>query len=161
MRALWGQRGMTLLELLVAAAVGAVLTTGAAAAIYQSGKLARWGGDELRAWHDIRSGVYWMGRDIPMAETTDLVDGAGPVSSLSLTWTEHSEAGDIPHTSSYYLVGSELKRDYDGSVITVARHIQSLGFSLSQRLITVSLSSSPGEPAAAENMTYMIYLRPD
>lgn len=159
MRALWGQRGMTLLELVVAAGAAALLTTGAAAAIYQSTKFARYGGADLRAWHDIQCAVHWMGRDIPMAETTDLVEGAGPVSSMSLGWTERPPAGDIPHTASYYLAGSELKRDYDGSVITVARHIESLEFSLAQRLITIRLRSSPGE--AAEEMTCMAYLRPD
>lgn len=159
MRALWGQRGMTLLELVVAAAVAGVLTTGATAAIYQLSKFTRYGGDDLRAWHDIQCAAHWMGRDIPMAETTDLVDGAGPVSSMSLGWTERSATGDIPHTASYYLVGNELKRDYDGSVITVARHIESLEFSLAQRLITITLRSAPGQ--AAEEMTCMAYLRPD
>ena len=161
MRAVYRQRGMTLLELVIAAAIGAVLATGAAAAIYQFEELARYGSDGLRAWHDIRCALYWMGHDLQMAETTDLVDGAGPVSSMSLSWTEHSPAGDISHTTSYYLVGSELRRDYDGSVITVAWHVESLGLALAQRLVTVSLRSSPGEIAAAEEMTCVVYPRPD
>jgi len=163
MRKLWGQRGFTAIEMLAGLAIGGLLIAGAVMAIFQLDTVSRQGSDELEAWHDIRVAGQWMGREILMAETITLVDGAAPVSSMSLTWKEYTGLDDgqdyIPHTISYSLVGTELRRTYDGSEMTMARNVVSLELSRAGRVITITLRSSPG--GVTEEVTFISFARPD
>ncbi len=97
-----------------------------------------------------------------MAESTDLVEGADLVNQLTLNWIERYDFANIPHSSSYYLEGTQLQRDYDGTVSTVARNISKIEFSQTGRLLTVSISCTPQwwDPQRTVQKTYRIYLRP-
>jgi len=156
------QKGMTLLELLAAMAVAAMIMTGAVALIFQEYRGTAIAKTTITAAHEIGHAAWWISQDGMMAESTDLVEGADPVDHLTLTWVEKHDFLNIPHSCSYSLVGTELRRDYDGTVTTVARNISKIEFSQTGRLITVSISCTPQwwDPQRTVQKTYRICLRP-
>lgn len=156
-----GQKGMTLLELLAAMAVGAMVMTGAVALIFHEYKGTDAAKASVTAATEIGNAARWISQDGMMAESTDLVEGAHPVGRLTLTWIERYEFTNIPHTSSYSLSGTGLRRNYDGTETTVAREISEVEFSQAGNLLTVSISySSPWYTSERTvQKTYRIYLR--
>ena len=96
-----------------------------------------------------------------MAESSDLVDGAAAVDRVTLTWTEWFQLANVPHESTYWLSGSELKRDFDGTVSTVARNISGVGFSQADRVITLVITSTPKWSfTRSVERTFRVGLRP-
>jgi len=152
------QRGMTLVELLVGIAIAGLIASVLGSSIHTFIISSDRGNDRLSALHDIQNAAYWISSDSQMAETTDLVNGAPPVDYMALSWTDKFGGGEVSHSSIYSLSGTELQRDYDGVVRTVARHISALEFSIDSDLLTVTLGSSLG--GITEERTYDICLRP-
>jgi len=151
------QRGMTLVELLVASAIAAMLVGVLGSAIFQFMQATEQGNDQFRAMQDIRNAGHWIAWDGKGAQTTNLIEGTDPVESVTLSWTDGGRA----HTSTYSLSGTDLRRDHNGTVTTVARHISSVGFSISQGVITTTLISSPeGRRGVSKDTTYKTCLRP-
>ncbi|MFH1142044.1 MAG: prepilin-type N-terminal cleavage/methylation domain-containing protein [Chloroflexota bacterium] len=155
MKALSGQRGVTLVELLVATAIASVTLGVLATAwdvIYQSQGA---GGALVSASVDLQNASYWITQDAQMAATTDLQDGNPPVSSMALTW------GGGAQTSAYSLSGTELRRNFNGTVRTLAWNVSSVGFSLQGRLITITVSLvPPGKWGVSQQSTFYVRLRP-
>ena len=135
------QKGMALVELLVAVAITGLIVGGLGTAIYMIVTATERGNDEATVLHDIRNPSYWISYDAQMTDTTDLVDGDPGVDSMILEWIdEHGNS----HYSSYSLSGTELKRTYDGMTTTVARYVSSIEFSISGNLLTFHLESAMG-----------------
>jgi len=154
------QKGMTLLELLVAMAITAMIISGVAALIFQEYSGTAIAKTSVTTAHEIGNAAHWISQDGMMAESTDLVEGAHPVGYLTLTWIERYDFANIPHSSSYYLEGTQLHRDYDGTVTTVARDISKIEFSQTGYLLTVSISCTPQWwNSTTGEKTYRIYLR--
>ncbi|MEE8173997.1 MAG: prepilin-type N-terminal cleavage/methylation domain-containing protein, partial [Dehalococcoidia bacterium] len=86
MIALRDQKGMTLVEVLVGAALVAMLVMPISLAIYHFISLSHQGNAQLTALHNIQNAARIISRDGQMAESTDLVEGAEPVASLGLAW---------------------------------------------------------------------------
>ena len=149
------QRGMALIEMLVVVAIAGMFSGLLGTSAYQIMKTTGRGNDELRAAQDVRNAGHWLSLDGRRAQTIDLVDGAPPVNTATLSWTDGDE---VTHTSTYSLWGTELQRDYDGTVMVMARHISSVEFSLSQGLLTASVISSPGADTSNEAI-YNVCLR--
>ena len=148
---------MTLIELLVATAIMAMIMGVIGSAIYQFFSITERGNTDLSALHDVENAARWISRDGQMAAATDLVPGDPPVDSIRLNWTD--ERGEL-HSSTYSLSGTELERNYDGTVITVARHISAIEFSITDNLLTVHIESSvPGRWQETQEMTYKVCLR--
>ena len=155
-----GQKGVTLLELMVGLAITALVVSGVVGLIYHEFRGTAIAKSHVTAAHEIGNAARRISLDGTMAESTDLVEGVSPVDQLSLTWIERYDFVNIPHSSSYYLEGTQLRRDYDGTVTTVARDISKIEFSQTDRLITVSISCTPrwwAAPTVQE--TYRICLR--
>ena len=151
------QRGMTLVELLIAAAIAAMLVPILGSAIFQFMQVTEQGNDQFRALHDVQNAGYWITLDGKRAATTDLIEGADLVDSITLSWTDGGQA----HTTTYSLSSTDLQRDHNGTTITVARYILNVGFSISQGVITANLTSSPeGRWEVSEETTYKVCLRP-
>lgn len=156
MKTVADQKGITLVETIVAAGIAAMLIGVLGSSIYVFTRTTEQGNNELRALHDVQNAGYWLARDGKTAEATDLVDGAGPVGSMTLNWTDGGQA----YTVTYSLSGTGLERDYNGDTITVAHYVSSVEFSISQGIITASLTSSPGGRwGTTEEVTYEIYPR--
>ena len=143
-----GQKGMTMVELLVAIAVTGIIVVFLGTAIYQIITVSAYGNDRLTAMHELQNSAHWFNLDGQKAVTAN-VNG-----ELLLTISETSSI-------TYSLVGKELRRTAGGSPMTLARNITSADFSIDNRLITMSLTSSPeGRDNVSENGTYKVYLRP-
>ena len=155
------QGGFTLLELVAAvaivAAMGSVITT----VIFHEVRGTAAARNEVAASIDTGEAGRWISRDSMSAESTDLVDGAPPVDQLTLSWTEWYELTGVSHVSTYSLSGTDLKRDFDGVVTTVARNISNVAFSQADRVVTVEITSiPPWTTDREEERTYKVYLRP-
>jgi type II secretory pathway pseudopilin PulG len=103
----------------------------------------------------------WISADAKMAKASNLVDGAAPVSQLTLTWVEWYKLAGVPHSSTYTLSGTDLLRDYDGTVTIVARNISGIAFSQAGRVITLSVSATPPvTPTQTIQRIFRVGLRP-
>ena len=152
------QRGVTLVETLLAAGIAAMIVGMLGSAIFLFWRASEQGNDKFRALHDVQNAGFWITRDGGGAQSTSLNEGEDPVESMTLSWTE----GEQAHTVTYSLSGADLQRNYDGTVTTVARYISSVGFSISSEgVITGNITSSPeGRWETSEEATYKIWPRP-
>lgn len=141
------QRGFTLLELLIVIVIAGVLLSGitmTTAQIFSSNSrdTAR-----MTAVQQVQSGVYWLSRDIQMAQNLQPSGSTG--FPLQLRWVEW-ETNDV-HTVSYRLDQGNFLRGYsvNGGAeeeAIVAHNINSDSdktyCSLSGRVLTFSITSS-------------------
>jgi prepilin-type N-terminal cleavage/methylation domain-containing protein len=142
------QEGMTMVELVVAIAVTGIIVVFLGTAIYQIINVSEYGNARLTALHELQNAAYWFNLDSQGART------ATGGNQLALTLADNS-------TISYSLVGTELRRTSGGPYITLSRNITSASFAVNNRIVTMSLTSSPaGRSNVSENRTYMVSLRP-
>ena len=152
------ERGVTLVEILLAAGIATMIIGVLGSSIFLFWRTTEQGNERYRALHDVQNAGFWITRDGQRAQSTSLIEGADPVESMTLSWTD----GGQSHTVTYSLSGNSLQRNHDGTITTVARLISSVGFSISaQRVITCAITSSPqGRWEVSEQTTYKVYLRP-
>jgi Tfp pilus assembly protein PilE len=142
------QEGMTMVELVVAVAVTGIIVIFLGTAIYQIITVSEYGNGRLTALHELQNVAHWFNLDSQGAKA------ATGGNQLILTLSDNS-------TISYSLVGTEMRRASGGPQMTLARNISSANFSIINRIITMSLTSSPaGRDAVSQNGTYMVSLRP-
>lgn len=146
------QRGMALVELLVAIAIAGLIIGLPGTAIYQFFAVSESGSRTLTALHDVQNAASWFALDGQMATAANISSG------LKLTLPDNS-------TITYELEGSgplyELRRSAGGSEIAIARNISDAIFTLDGRVITMTVTSSPvNRWGVSETRTYKIYLRP-
>ena len=156
-----GQKGTTLLELLVGVAIVAMIGTGLVALIDHEVRSTAAARACVTAADEIENAARWISKDGMMAESSNLVDSVQPVHNLDISWIERYDFANVPHNCAYFLSDNELCRDYDGVVTTVARHISGIKFSQTDNLLTVKISCTPpwiGQSRTVEK-TYRIYLR--
>ena len=147
---------MTLIELLISLGVTAMLVGVLGSVIFQFTMAAEQGNERLDVLHDVQNAGYWITADAKRALTTDLVEGAQPVESMTLGWSEGSQS----HTVVYSLSERDLERAHNGVTRVVARHVSEAGFALSQGVVTVTLTSSPeGRWEVSKETVYKSYLR--
>lgn len=151
------QGGFTLVEILIALGIAALITSALGTAIFQILDRTAKGGETVRALNDIQNAGQWLYLDGERAETTDLIENDPPVSSMVLNWVTDG----VSHTATYTISGTELERDHNGVVTTVARYVSNVDFSISNRLITVNMTSTPGSTGVSKDITYNIWLRPN
>lgn len=156
------QKGTTLLELLVALSIVALIMGGVVALIFQEYRGTNLAKTYVTAAHEIRRAARWISQDMMMAESTDLIEGTESTDNVTLNWIERYDFTDLPHSCSYYLLDDQLQRNYDGTITTVAQNISMVDFSQTGRLVTVSISCTPRwwNPNNTVEKTYRIYLRP-
>lgn len=138
-----GQRGFTLVEVLVSTAVIGMMVTLVGVGVNQAITLSERANYGSQAQRQTRNALHWMTRDMAMAQTTNVVDGAAPVSSATFTWTDVFADALTNHSLSYVVTNGELRRTYDGVTITIGRQITSLSFSRAGRLMTATINAQP------------------
>ncbi|MBI2852602.1 MAG: type II secretion system protein [Chloroflexi bacterium] len=146
------QRGMALVELLVAIAITGLIIGLPGTAIYQFFAVTESGSRTLTALHDVQNAASWFALDGQMATSANVSSG------LELTLSDNS-------TIEYELEGSgplyELRRSAGGSEIVLARNVADAVFTLDGRVITMTITSSPvNRWGVTETRTYKVYLRP-
>ena len=147
--------GFTLIEVLVSVGILGITMSLVGGALFQAFAFQRHRFDDVIATKELRHANSWFAGDALNAEETDLVGGAPPVDSTTLTWTDGQ--GNL-HTVSYGLVGSSLMRNDDGDQITLARHVISVGFSLSAEVLTFDLEVEAAG-GGTESTSLQTYLR--
>jgi len=155
------QKGFTLIEVLVAMAVGGIVMAGVVLGIFQ----VSWGSvrssDHVMALTDVHYAALYIKKDLQMAQSTSLTDGDPvPQSTVTLEWTDYTgwateETRD--HSVTYTLSGTELLRTYDGTVSIVGRHITYIGFTRSGTVITcVITATGPGITQQTETLEFTV-----
>jgi len=157
-----GQKGFTLLEILVTVAVGSVILVGALATIHQVVLGTSRTNSQVVALTDAHYAALQLKKDLEMTQTTDLTDGV-PQTSATLNWTDYTsfeEEENKNHSSSYALVSGELRRTYDGTMSIVGRDITSLSLTKSGRVINVAITATEGDiTPRSETLEFSVYLR--
>ena len=142
------ERGLTTVDLVMAIAVTGIIISFFGTSIYQMLTVSEYGNDRLTAMHELQNAAHWFNRDGQGAKS------ATGGSQLTLTMSDNS-------TITYSLTGSELQRATGGGQMTLARNISDADFSISNRVITMLLTSSPeGRDSISENGSYQVHLRP-
>jgi prepilin-type N-terminal cleavage/methylation domain-containing protein len=154
------QRGITLIETLVALALVGIVTSLSGSALFQFLTQPQVQAGNIAAAYDVRNAAAWVARDAQMAQTTNLVDGAAPVPSLSLGWTDAPMEGGASHTVAYTLSGGTLLRTYDGQGLAVAHYVRSAGFSRSGSTILFTVTSQEQRGKDIQE-TYWALMRSD
>jgi prepilin-type N-terminal cleavage/methylation domain-containing protein len=142
------ERGFTLVEMLIATAITGLTVSVLVIAIYQIFTVTEFGNDKMVANHELQNAAHWFNLDGQRAST------ASGGSELALTLPDDSSI-------TYVLVGTELHRTAGESQITLARNISAISFSVEDRIITMTITSSPtGRQNVNEQGIYKIHLRP-
>jgi len=159
-----GQRGFTLIEVLVMIAVGGMIIPVVVAAIFNVVHGTIGLRNDFVIQQDIDTASSWFNRDLSLAQTTDVVDGQPPVNQMRVDWidmTGWAEQGGGGHFAEYYIEPGTtlLKRNYDGTVSIVARYVGDIEFSRSGRFITIAITSTYREQTEA--LVYFVTPRAD
>jgi len=158
------QKGFTFIEILVVLPVAVVVLGSIVGGIFLVMRETIDIRSEMVAQADIENAAHWLKRDIIVGQNINTLEGAEPVNTVNLTWTDYS--GGIGSELAHYVVythsGTELLREYDSANNTtiVARNLSDIGFTLNGDLVTVILTSTP-EKASRSTVTrkYVIEMR--
>lgn len=143
-----GERGFTLVELIIAMAIAGLIVGVLVGVIYQIITVSEYGNNKLVAMHELQSVAHWVGLD---GQSASEVSGG---SELTLTLPDDS-------LITYAVVGTDLRRTAGESEVTLARNISDISFSIEDRIITMTITSSfEGTRDVNEQGTYKVYLRP-
>ena len=143
-----GQKGFTLVELLITTAITGIIVSFLGTAIYQIISVTEYGNDKLTAMHELQSVAHWFNLDGQKAVTANVND------ELLLTISDNLSI-------SYMVNGTELHRTAGGSPMTLAQNISSANFSIEGRVVTMTITSSPeGRLNVSEQGVYKVCLRP-
>ena len=145
-----GQKGFTLPELLITVAITGLIVSFLGTMIYQIITITEYSNDRMIVMHELQNAAHWVSRDGQMAST---VSGGN---ELALTLPDDSSI-------TYAVVDSELHRTAGDSQMTLARNISDISFSIENRIITMTITSSPvGRWDMSEwgTRTYKVCLRP-
>ena len=161
MRGQSGQKGFTLLEFVAAFGITAMVLSAFVGLIWHEIRGNATAKVAVTASSDLGNAGRCLSQNCMMAQSSDLVDEAAPVDQLTLSWIEWYQLTGVSHVSTYWLSGTDLKRDYDGTVTTVARNISSVAFSQTDRVITMVVTSTPPwVPTKTVERTFRVWLRP-
>lgn len=149
-------QGITLVEVLIAAGIFALVAATLSGAVFQVVEQTRLINGRVSAMNDLRIAGSWLTRDGERSESTDLVDLAAPVATMSLSWTSEG----LPVSSNFYLSGTDLKRSSNGDIISIARNVSSVEFSIAGNLITIDLDLSTANGSIEKQARYHVFLRP-
>ncbi|MBI2916721.1 MAG: type II secretion system protein [Chloroflexi bacterium] len=150
-----GAPGFTLVEVLVAVGIITLALGLVGTSVFQALSVERYWREDVVATRQLRHAGSWFAGDALNASSTGLVDGAPAVSAVTLTWTDRL---GVPHIASYSILEGDLVRNFDGSQTVVARRVESVGFSLSGRVLTLELTV-PAEQGGTDTTTLTTYLR--
>ena len=168
-----GQKGFTLLEILVALAIGGLIVPATTAAIWQIATGTARVNTSLIVQQDLDIASSWFTRDLSQTRTTDVVDKllvpeTTPVDSMIVGWVDETADGSA-HCVRYYVEDGLLKRNYDGgggtdcmvdgTVGIVGRYVAEIWFSRSGDFITVAITTSQGGDTKA--LSYFVTPRSD
>ena len=156
------QRGFTLIEILVTAAIGGLIMPVLVTSTYQMTRITTSANKEFVIQIDIENASSYFTRDLALGESTDLGGGPNVENHMRVDWIDQTgwaAVGDEAHYAEYTLSGTNLLRNYDGTTTIVARRISDIEFSRVGKYITISITSSLR--GKAETLSYFVTARVD
>lgn len=143
-----GEQGFTLIELVVATAIMAIIGVAAAMAIFQVSSGTKHNNSHITAVRQVHNAGYWISRDTQMAQNT-IADNLTPPNFLILNWTEWDQANDpIYHSVTYYF------EDQTDGIGTLKRHHWSSAGANQRTLIAKYIYYNSGDSAETSNVAY-------
>jgi hypothetical protein len=156
------ERGVTIPEMLIALFLAAMTAGLVGTAVYQFFSVTIDGNNRLALLHDLENASMWIGKDV--SEARSFMPGSGTVYGILTT-------GDASVQYRYYydpgmkaLVRQDLVDDLAVSTRIIARRIaaqEDVVFSLTNNLLTVSITSSSNDGTISESTTLHFYMRVD
>jgi prepilin-type N-terminal cleavage/methylation domain-containing protein len=141
------EQGFSLVELMVTLAITGLIFTVAGGLIYQINVVTDYGNDKLTTWHEMQnlSNRYY-------------IDGYEAVSAVGgSTLTLQLATGQ---KVIYELAGTDVTRTENGSSTILARNISSLNFTIQDRLINMSITTSALDRMdKSETAAYEVFMR--
>jgi prepilin-type N-terminal cleavage/methylation domain-containing protein len=113
-----GEKGYTLIELIIAITIMTLAAGAAGAAIFQILRNIERNSDYMTVVRQVENAGYWISRDAQMARVVTTTDNLTLPVFLSLSWTEWNAAGNpIYHSANYSFEGltnsvGKLKRTH-------------------------------------------------
>lgn len=151
------QRGFTLVELLVALAIGSVILTGAMLSIHQFMATTARNNSQVVVMDELNRAALQIKQDLQSRDSANISGN-----SITLNWVNNtafeSENTTTAHSSSYILSDTgELQRNYDDTVSIVARHIESISYSDNGTYIDVVITATSATfPPKSETLSFSI-----
>ncbi len=143
-----GEKGFTLVELVVAVAIIALVSAAASAAIFQIFRGTDRNNDQITAVCQTENAGYWISRDAQMAETISTENLTSP-DFLVLRWSEWADNG----TAIYHSVAYSFK-DVTGSIGTLTRVHQSSVETAKETLVARHIYYNPSDTDNTSKASY-------
>lgn len=144
-----GETGFTLIEVIVAAAIVALIALAANMSLVQVIKGNEPGKNRITAVRQVQNAGYWISCDARMAESV-VADNLTPPDFLILTWTEWDDkTGDaIHHKCTYFL------DDLSGGIAKIKRTHWSSAGANDQTLVAEYIYYDPEDPDNTSKVSY-------
>lgn len=143
------QHGFTLLELLAALAIIALVTGMLVMIMYQIMNIPRWGNAQLTVDGDLRNAGLWLMRD---GNESRVFTGTAPCDSFVFD----TGRGTV---YTYTLSGSTLSRDSGGQTIGVARHVSDMQCPSGTVTGTVAVSITASSGTVSGSAVFTVTMR--
>lgn len=143
------EKGFTLIELIGAVAVTALIAVAVTVVTFQVLKVAGQSNDQMTAIPQVQSAGYWISRDTQMAESV-VAANLEPPNFLILNWTEQDYDGGDP---TYHSVTYFFEDLHDGIGRLKRNHWSSAGAD-EETLIAQHIYYEPSDPDNTSRATY-------
>jgi hypothetical protein len=169
------ESGLTMVDLVIATAITGLIVSFLGTSIFQMLTVTDYGNGKLLATHELQNAAYWFQHDGQEArEATGgnnlvltLTDNSTVRYALNQTRLERTTSPartvitSVERQQSFLIVATPIpERRISGSMV-LARNITEAEFTVSDRLVTMSLTSSPeSRDNINESGVYRVYLRP-
>ena len=148
-----GQRGFTLIEVLVSVGILSMVSSFLGGALFQAIDKERKMMDDGIAIAGLGLATHWFAKDAQRATNTNLVAGGPAVPSVTLTLKDEFGGALKTTICNYAVVGTNLARDCGGEKLIVAKGVVSTAFSVSGRMVTAQIEV---EAASDTTKTHII-----
>lgn len=159
-RSVQGEKGTSLVELLVAMGISVLVFSILSTALVQFVLTTRWGNNQLQVTNDIQVASLWLGRDA--LEAASFSPGSGSVYG-TLNWADSSNQYRYSYDSADgSLIREHLENSIVLSTLKVARHIENqadVTFNITGKLLTISIASTIGAESKSVNLDFAFRTR--
>jgi prepilin-type N-terminal cleavage/methylation domain-containing protein len=154
------QKGFTLVELLVALAVGTVILTGAAGAVYQLIKTTANTNSQVVVLDEINRVVLQLKKDLQSRESANISAGYDAITLHWVNQTAFEEECPQVYSITYSLSDSNLMRTSDNTTSIVARQIESISYNGTEDYVDVVVTATSSKfPYKSKTLSFRVYKR--